>query len=204
MALVGIRVADRRQHRDLPLAVQLRNAARRRVPVQALVLGEHGAARQCELGAELSVQRVALRREHGQRVGAALEEHAYEHGLRGTDRGRRDPLFEGGEIELRGSVHREHGAEPVCQEGAAGQAGPGRERHAGLDRRQPAPGLRGGAAQEARSVETGAVAVAVAHARSRRRQSRRLRSLMSSVKPTLMRSGAPGSRRSDGATRSAS
>src|SRR2546428_3872574 len=131
------------------------------MPVQPDVLGDYGAAAQGKLRAKLPVERVALRREDRQRVGAALEEHAHEHRLRGADGGCRDSLLERRETELRGAVDGEHRAEPLREERAAGQTGPGGQRHARFDRRQPASGLRGGAVQEARARETGAVAAVV-------------------------------------------
>src|SRR5207253_5178775 len=96
-------------------------------------------------------------------VGAALEENAHEHRL--CDAGRRDgdALLERGEAELRSAVDGEHRAEALRDERAPRHAGARGERHAGLDQRQPASGLRGSAIEEAGAREAVAVA-AVAHA----------------------------------------
>ena len=78
MALVRVRIADRREDRDLLLGVERRDAGERRMPVQPAVLRERRAAGERELRPELAVERVALRREHGKSVGAAFEEDAHE------------------------------------------------------------------------------------------------------------------------------
>ena len=88
------------------------------MPVQAVVFGERRAAAERELGTKLLVERVALRGEDRQRVGAAFEEHADEHGLRGTARRSGDALLERREPEPRAAVHGEHGAHALGDERA--------------------------------------------------------------------------------------
>src|SRR3954447_3224045 len=99
MALVGVRVADRRHDAHLLLAVELSDPACGRVPEEAAVLRERGAAREPELRAELAVERIALRREHRQRIRAALEEDADEYGLRRPRSSGGDALLERREAE---------------------------------------------------------------------------------------------------------
>ena len=64
-----------------------------------------------ELRAQLAVQRVALRGEHRQRVGAALEEDGDEDRLRRAGVPRGDAFLERAQAELRRAVDGEHGAE---------------------------------------------------------------------------------------------
>ena len=96
MRLVGARVADAGYHRHLPLAVQLGEPGQRRMPAEAAVLGERqpGGRRQGQPRPELPVERVSVREEHRERVGAAVEEDGDEHLLRAGGLRRRDPLFE--------------------------------------------------------------------------------------------------------------
>ena len=79
MGLVGVRVADGRDHRDLALGVELGQRCERRVPAQARVLGEGLAVgrRQRQLWAEGRVLRVPGR--HRQGVGTAVEEDREQH-----------------------------------------------------------------------------------------------------------------------------
>src|SRR5581483_6215694 len=157
VALVGVRVADRRHHGDLLLPVEPGEAVCGGMPAEPVVLGERRAARQGEARAELAVERVALRREDGERIGSALEEHAHEDRLpaRGCRRG--DSLLERADAEeLRAAVDGDEGADALRDERPSREAGAGGERHPGLDRGQAAAGLGGGAVQEPRAREAGA------------------------------------------------
>ncbi len=119
MRLVGVRVADRGHHAHFLFPVQRREAGGGWMPVQPVVLGEHGAARERELRPQLLVERIALRREHGERVGAAFEEDGDKHRLSGRGRSGSNPLVERAQVEPRGAVHGEHRARAVREEAAA-------------------------------------------------------------------------------------
>ena len=84
MGLVGACVADPGEDADLALAVERCEAAERRMPAQAVVLGERdtGRGRQRQPRAQPSVERVAAREEHRERVGPAVEEDRDEDALR--------------------------------------------------------------------------------------------------------------------------
>ena len=139
--LVGMRVPDSGQHRDLALAVERGDRAQLRVPEQARVLGEGLAGRGIELerGSEPPVIRVEPRVEQGERVRAAGQEDGDEHGLGGPGRRARDPLLE--EPELAEAVHGEREAEAARDERPPVEAGAGRQRHPRLDRGQAASRL---------------------------------------------------------------
>ena len=82
MRLVGIRVADRGQDRELALAVQRVERRCRGMPAQAGVLREDEArVGQCELRAQSPVLGVAVREEQRERIGAAVQEDRDEHGV---------------------------------------------------------------------------------------------------------------------------
>ena len=150
--------------RDLALAVQGRERLQRRVPVEPVVLGERRARRSASsasVGPQLPVARVAGRVENRERVGAAGQEDRDEHGLCRPTRRARDAFLER-ELELAGAVDREREAERARDERAPVEPGAGRQRHARLDRRQPAPRFGGGPAHERGPGELVAV-VAAAH-----------------------------------------
>ncbi|MDQ2981577.1 MAG: radical SAM protein [Actinomycetota bacterium] len=94
--LVGVRVADRRKHRHLPLGVQGRDRRERRMPAEPIVLAEplSRARRQRERRAQLRVRRVAGRVEHRKGVRAAGQEDRHEHTAVAAAHGGRDPLLE--------------------------------------------------------------------------------------------------------------
>ena len=164
VALVGGVVADRREHRHLAFSVQLREPGRLWVPHQGFVLGERHpfAFLLAQLGAQLVVGRFLDRGQHRQRVPAAFHEDRHDHRLLGRRRGGGlgDPRFEVSGRQRRRSVDGEHPAGGAQQERAAAHAGPGRERHPPLDRRQPAAGLGHPRPQHLRARELPARAAA--------------------------------------------
>src|SRR6476646_1820814 len=151
--LVGVRVADRRHHRDLPLGMERGERLQLRMPVQASVLGEHGAGTfgQRKRRAQLLVVRVERRVENGERVGSAGKEDRNEHRLRRAGGGARDAVLE--ELQLAEPVYREREAEGAGDEAAPVEPGPGGSRHPRLDYRQSPSGLGRAAAEEGQARE---------------------------------------------------
>ena len=142
VGLVGVRVADAGEDGDLPLAVKLMERRRRRVPLQAGVLGpgRTGAGPEPELRPQPPVVVVVDRGEDREGVDAALEEDRDEDlALRAGRAG--DPLDERLRPQHARSVDAERQRAAAEQQRAAGHAGSGRGRHPRLDRRQPAAGL---------------------------------------------------------------
>ena len=133
-------VADRRCDRDLSLAVEGRQRGKSRMPVKPIVLGEDRPRRfsEGELRAELAIVRVAGRIEDRERVCTPGQEDGDQHGLRRGCRSARDPLVECVQAELRGPVDGKRDAGRTGEERAPVQARARRQRHAGLDRGQPA------------------------------------------------------------------
>ena len=148
--LVGMVVADRREDCDLPLAVQSRESRGGRAPPQTRVLGEGGPGRGVELQRRPQgrILRVADRSQHAHAVASAGQEEAHEHRLRRPGRRGRDALLECAEAEPLRAVDRQREPRAAREERAAAEAGAGRGRHAGLDRREAATGLGGGLPEE--------------------------------------------------------
>ena len=150
--LVGAGVADARDHGDLALAVQLCERGERGVPAEAAVLGERqpGGRRQRQARAQLPVERVAVREEHRERVGAAVEEDRDEHLLRACGGGARrsPPRTRGGGTPSR--RRRRARARPCGRGSCAGRARFRRERHPGSIAGSPRPASA--AARRRRSV----------------------------------------------------
>jgi len=169
MGHVGARVADPGEHGDLAGVVQLGQRGGRRMPAQALVLGERGAGRDRDRdrdrGPKLLVQRVAGRREHRQPVDPAGQEHRHQHRARRALQadGLGDSIFEHapGEAHAPGSVHRHQTARRAEQEPPPVEARAGRHRHPRIPfarRAQAFPGEP--AAERLRAREPLAAAVA--------------------------------------------
>ena len=110
------------------------------MPVEARVLGEDLAlvGRQRKTRAELLVGRVPRGEEHRERIGAALEEHRDEDRV-GRGLRVRDARLEEPERQLAGAVDGEGEPGGAQEEAGAIQSGPGRKRHARLDRGQAVP-----------------------------------------------------------------
>ena len=111
-----------------------------------------------EARAQPPVERVAVREEHRERVGAAVEEDGDEDALRACGASGRDALLERAREQRRAAVDGERQAGAAREEAAPVEAGSGRDRHAGLDRRQPATGLGRSAAHQVGAREVGAAA----------------------------------------------
>ena len=132
MRLVGVVVADRRHHAELALGVQRRQRRGRGMPLEPPVLGKRrAAARQRELGAQVAVLRVADRRQHGQRVDAAGQEHVHEHPVAGPG-GLGDALLEHAQVRAA-MLRRRSASRPRCAAGTG----------AGRAACRPASGIRG-------------------------------------------------------------
>ena len=149
--LVGVRVADRREHADLALSVQLGERRERRVPVQARVLRERRpGARARARGADGAPAYCGVpgRVEHRERVGSAVQEDGDEHRVGRATAAPGDALLEEPERELARAVHRERQAGRSGQEGATAETAAGRKRHPWLDaaagRARPRPQSGGG------------------------------------------------------------
>ena len=85
MRLVGVRVPDGGQHRQLALGVQRVEAGRGGMPAQARVLREdEPRVGERELRPQPAVVGIAVREEDGQRVDASVEEDGHEHRVRGA------------------------------------------------------------------------------------------------------------------------
>ena len=153
--LVGVGVADRREHGQLALAVELGQRREGRVPAQARVLREGlaGVRGERELRAEARVLRVSGREEHRERVGPALEEDGDEDRAGGRALGAGDPFVEEPERELAGAVHGEGEPGGARQEGAAVEPAAGGGGHARLDHRKATTGLGDAAPEGGRAGE---------------------------------------------------
>jgi hypothetical protein len=92
------------------------------MPVEPVVLGQWDAAAQAERLAELAVERIALRRQHRDRVGTSFEEDADEDRLRRSGRGSGDAFLERRDAEARRAVDGEHRAEALRDERPTRQA----------------------------------------------------------------------------------
>ena len=163
VGLVRVRVADRRQDGDLLLSVERGQRLQRGVPVEPGVLGElgPGGGVERELRAQLPVRIVERGIQNREGVRAAREENGDEHGLR-RPRGRLgDALLE--EAELAQPVDGEREPERSRDERPPVEPGARGHRHPRLDRRQPAPGLGGGLADERGPGELVAVVAGVGH-----------------------------------------
>ena len=143
-----------------PSRMQGRERRKRRMPVEPGILGEGGAGgrRQSEPRTELAVERILGRKEHRERIGAAVEEHADEHPAVGATRrpGRRDPVFEGTRAQRVAAVDGHREPERTQKERAAIEPRSRRGGHPRLDRRQPAPCMRDAATDELGAVVLGA------------------------------------------------
>ena len=185
MRLVVVDVPDRRDHGDLALAVQRREAVRGRVPAQPAVLGEgrSGGLGDRDVRTQLVVQRVARREEHRQAVDPSGEVDDDENVLRRGRRGLRDPVLERAGRKGRAAVDPEREPRRPRDEVTPREARPRRQRHACLDPGQPAPGL----GHRTAPVLGGIAVAALVRSHS-----------SSSVKPTLTRFADPERRRRGG------
>jgi hypothetical protein len=158
--LVGIAVADRRDHAQLPGGVEVAQRRRVRVPAQPGVLreGVRRVARQRERAAQRRVARVADGREQRQRVQAARAEDRHEHALLAGRLGGGDARLEGTRGERGAAEDGEREPARAGEEVAPREARAGGQRHAGLDRAQAAAGRGRAAAQELGAGEAGAAA----------------------------------------------
>ena len=151
MRLIRVVVADAGHDVDLALAVQLGKRAERGMPVQARILGERRPrrGRQRQAWTQSVVGGIVRRVQDRQRVRTAVEEDGYEHlAVRIRGRSGRDPLLVRLRAQRRAPVDGQSETEAAGQEGATVEAGPGRRRHAGLDRGQAAARLRDAPAQQ--------------------------------------------------------
>ena len=158
MRLVGTRVADSGEDRDLALRVELGEPCERRVPTEPVVLGERQPGRrgQREARSESAVERVAAREEERERVRAAVEEDRDKHLLRAGSGGRGDPLLERAREERGAAVDRQREPGATGQEAPAIEARAGGERHPGLDRGQTLAGFGGRTPHQVGAGEVGA------------------------------------------------
>ena len=164
MRLVGLGVADRRQHRELARSVKALERRSLRVPAQPRVLGKGGSVqrRERERGPQRAVDRIGDRGEHRERVDAAVEEDRDEHPVVGAGR-LGDPRLEVAEPQARGAVDGEHRRAGAKQEGAPVEAGAGGHGHSALDRRQAAARLGGCAPEHVGAAELRAVVAVPGH-----------------------------------------
>ena len=158
--LVGVAVADRRDHAQLPGGVQVAQRRGGRMPAQAAVLGERerGVGAQRERAAQRRVAGVADGRQQRQRVQAAGAEDRDEHAVLAGGLGGRDPGVERLRAQRGAAEHGQREPARARQERAPRQPGAGGQRHAGLDRAQAAAGGRGAAAQQLGAGEARAAA----------------------------------------------
>ena len=162
--LVGAAVPDRRDHRDLALAMQGVERRRRGMPAKAPVLGEAAAVARAELQRRPPglVVGVVDRSENRERVDPALEEDVDDHRA-GAPLGACDSSLELREPELRRAVDREQRRARAGQEGAPVHARPGGRRHPALDLGQAAARLRRRAAQHPGPAVLAAVSPSAGH-----------------------------------------
>ncbi len=153
--LVGMVVADGREHRHLALVVELGQAPRGRVPHQARVLAQRGTGvgRHLQGRSQAGVLRVAHGGQERHRVHATGHEDRDQERPRIAGRGLGDSLLEGAQAHARGAVDREGQARGPPQEGAPPHAGAGRGGHARLHPGQAPPGLGHGGLERPRARE---------------------------------------------------